>query len=107
MWRDWAANPMFFPPYELDEAAHSPPAPPPAPPPHGCRDFNFNPSLFMARRKLKRYRAKRVQMQLQAPTGGPGAGVPGRSRRCSTSTTAVQFGDGATPRAAPAAANLS
>lgn len=76
MWRDWAANPMFFPPYELDEAAHSPPAPPP--PPHGCRDFNFNPSLFMARRKLKRYRAKRVQMQLQAPVGGPGEpGGPG------------------------------
>ncbi|TDG49124.1 hypothetical protein AWZ03_004424 [Drosophila navojoa] len=67
---------MFFPPYELDAAApttHSPPAPPPphAPPQHGCRDFNFNPSIFMARRKLKRYRSKRV------PPHGPGGGGGG------------------------------
>lgn len=74
MWRDWAANPMFFPPYELDELPHSPPA---LPPPHGCRDFNFNPSLFAARRKLKRYRAKRVQLQLQGPTSAPGPPLAG------------------------------
>lgn len=87
MWRDWAANPMFFPPYELDAAAaahshshsHSSPPPPPPPPPphHGCRDFNFNPSLFMARRKLKRYRAKRVHMQLHPPGATTAAGGAG------------------------------
>lgn len=88
MWRDWAANPMFFPPYELDELSlslpQSPLPPPPPLPHHACRDFNFNPSLFAARRKLKRYRAKRVQLQLQAPTatgpplpvGGPAAAPP-------------------------------
>lgn len=96
LWRDWANNPLIFPPPEnngFDQAPHSQPALPPPPPPHhsemnaaddslrcgigrGTEEGGdeekdhfrphifkeFNQNLYMARKKLRRYRKKHLKL---------------------------------------------
>jgi len=85
LWRDWAAgaanaNPMYFPAFELDqEMNHTPPSLPSRPALHqlACRELSFKPDLFMARRKLKRFRDKRqLQAQIETPTAAVPAPCP-------------------------------
>lgn len=107
LWRDWANNPLIFPPPEnngYDLAAHSQnQAPPPHPPhathphladispedaircavgtraegdkdhfrPHTIKEFNQN--LYMARKKLRRYRKKHLKLHDVNSTMAPHA----------------------------------
>lgn len=75
---------MYFPAFELDQEQNPTPQTLPSRPAlhqMACRELSFKPDLFLARRKLKRFRAKRqLQAQMEAlesaATGPSGHALP-------------------------------